>query len=300
VTADDGRADPGTGRADLASGKADLATGRAGGLAALLAVHAETGLTSALRSAIVLADRLAATWDEPTTRPGTGFLTGAAGEGWALLRAAAATGSQRYATAGRTALRHDIGLGERLNRTAQVDTGLDERPNRTNRTMTADAGHVEQPGRAASGDIGLIAAHDDAAPVDIGWCAGLSGAVLARIGATADDVAADKWLDEAVAVLGEHRPLRDTSLCHGELGVAEALIVLAADGDERAAAHRDRCAALLLGALEHAGPRCGTPRGVPSPGLLTGLAGIGFGLLRLGFADQVPSVLLLDPARPPY
>jgi lantibiotic modifying enzyme len=236
-----------------------LGTGRAGGIAALLAVHAETGLTAALRSAVVLADRLADAWDEPTARPDDGLLTGAAGEGWALLRCAAVTGSRRYAAAGRTALKHDRGLAERADRAGQID---------------------------------------------LGWCAGLAGAVLARLGAkddkTADDGGTEKWLDDAVVVLGEHRPLRDTSLCHGELGVAEALVVLAAAGDERAAVHRDRGAALLLGALEQFGPRCGTPHGVPSPGLLTGLAGIGFGLLRLGFADQVPSVLLLDPAMPPY
>jgi lantibiotic modifying enzyme len=221
-----------------------VGTGRAGGLAALLAVHTETGLTAALRSARILADRLAASWDEPHERATHGMLAGAAGEGWALLRAAEVTGSQRYAEAGRTALRHDRNLAEYLTE-----------------------------------------------PVDLSWCGGLSGAVLA---------ATD--LDEntrAVQVLGERRPLRDTSLCHGELGVVEALVVLADKrDDDRAAMYRDRAAALLLGALEQFGPRCGTPRGVPSPGLLTGLAGIGYGLLRLGFADQVPSVLLLDPAKP--
>jgi len=226
VAADDGRG-------------AGLATGRAGGLASLLAVHAETGMPAALRSALTLADRLAATWDGPVDRK-PGLLYGAAGDGWALLRAAAVTGSARYAAAGHTALRHDTGLtGQRH---------------------------------------------------DIGWCGGLAGAVLARIDTEVDN--------QAVTVLGEHRPLADTSLCHGELGVAEALIALAARGDEWAAGYRDRGAGLLLGALEQFGPRCGTPRGVPSPGLLTGLAGIGYGLLRLGFADHVPSVLLLDPAMP--
>jgi lantibiotic modifying enzyme len=50
----------------------------------------------------------------------------------------------------------------------------------------------------------------------------------------------------------------------------------------------------VLGSLDQYGARCGTPNEVPTPGLLCGLAGIGYGLLRLGFADQVPSVLLLD------
>ncbi|URN14517.1 hypothetical protein LUW77_30695 [Streptomyces radiopugnans] len=46
--------------------------------------------------------------------------------------------------------------------------------------------------------------------------------------------------------------------------------------------------------MEQQGHRCGTPDHVPSPGLLTGLSGIGYALLRLGFPETVPSVLLLD------
>lgn len=40
---------------------------------------------------------------------------------------------------------------------------------------------------------------------------------------------------------------------------------------------------------------CGTPLWVESPGLMTGLAGIGCGLLRLAEPARVPSVLLLAP-----
>ena len=83
-------------------------------------------------------------------------------------------------------------------------------------------------------------------------------------------------------------PLRDLSLCHGELGAIEALTVLGHTGAV------SRRAGLVLGSLDQYGARCGTPNEVPTPGLLCGLAGIGYGLLRLGFADQVPSVLLLD------
>ncbi|MFS8103382.1 type 2 lantipeptide synthetase LanM family protein [Lentzea alba] len=110
-------------------------------------------------------------------------------------------------------------------------------------------------------------------PADTGWCSGLAGAALAR-----DD-------ERLVCLLAAREPLRDMSLCHGELGVIEAL-----------SAHHPGAAtrrtALLLGALDEHGARCAAPGGVASPGLLTGLAGIGHGLLRRGF--PVPSVLLLD------
>ncbi|WP_245778380.1 type 2 lanthipeptide synthetase LanM family protein [Lentzea xinjiangensis] len=114
-------------------------------------------------------------------------------------------------------------------------------------------------------------------PADIGWCSGLAGVVLARA-------------DERLAgLLAAREPLRDMSLCHGELGVVEAL----AAHHPGAAARRT---ALVLGALDDHGPRCATPGGVPSPGLLTGLSGIGHGLLRQGF--PLPSVLQLHPSPP--
>ncbi|MET9225285.1 type 2 lanthipeptide synthetase LanM family protein [Lentzea sp. NPDC003310] len=108
---------------------------------------------------------------------------------------------------------------------------------------------------------------------DTGWCGGLAGVALAR-----DD-------ERLAGLLASTPPLRDMSLCHGELGVVEAL----AAHHPSAAARR---VALVLGALEEHGARCATPGGVPSPGLLTGLAGIGHGLLRQGFA--IPSVLQLQ------
>jgi hypothetical protein len=118
---------------------------------------------------------------------------------------------------------------------------------------------------------------------DLGWGAGAAG--LAIAGGDVDPLLRDRPV------------LADLSLCHGELGIAEALTVLAGR-DDRVAATRRRRAGLILDAYGRYGAVCGTPGGVTSPGLLTGLAGIGYGLLRLGFADRVPSALLLQPAHP--
>ncbi|WP_394621119.1 type 2 lanthipeptide synthetase LanM family protein [Lentzea sp. JNUCC 0626] len=131
----------------------------------------------------------------------------------------------------------------------------------------------DEPSQLAARDFLECDALD---PTDIGWCTGLAGVALAR-------------QDERLAgLLASREPLRDMSLCHGELGVVEALAV----HHPSAATRRT---ALLLGTLEENGPHCATPGGVPSPGLLTGLAGIGHGLLRQGF--PIPSVLL--PHSPP-
>ncbi|WP_344342986.1 lanthionine synthetase LanC family protein, partial [Kitasatospora putterlickiae] len=103
------------------------------------------------------------------------------------------------------------------------------------------------------------------------------------------------WAQRAVRNTARAAPLGDHSLCHGELGVLELL------GRHGPAAGRTpwvRRAGALLAAVDQDGPRSGAPDQVPHPGLLTGLAGIGHGLLRLGFPDQVPPALLLRPRVP--
>jgi lantibiotic modifying enzyme len=44
---------------------------------------------------------------------------------------------------------------------------------------------------------------------------------------------------------------------------------------------------------------CGSPTGVETPGLMTGIAGIGYTLLRHAHPRAVPSVLLLAASEPP-
>jgi lantibiotic modifying enzyme len=123
-----------------------------------------------------------------------------------------------------------------------------------------------------------------------GWCRGTAGSLLARacLPALADG------LDEGARLVAGWPVLEDLSLCHGEAGVADVLTVVAATTQSRAAyrAQRHR-AGLLLDVVSRHRSLCGTPGGVPTPGLLSGLAGIGYGLLRLGFAERVPSALLL-------
>ncbi|MEU4190550.1 type 2 lanthipeptide synthetase LanM family protein [Kribbella sp. NPDC026611] len=127
-------------------------------------------------------------------------------------------------------------------------------------------------------------------PGGYGWCSGDAGTAMARWAA---GVPAD--LDIYLRTAAERPVLADMSLCHGELGAVESLVWLAEREHPAAEAVRRRRAGLVLAAVQQYGPQCGTPRAVPSPGLLTGLAGIGYGLLRLAFAERVPSVLLLEP-----
>ncbi|MFG1678313.1 type 2 lanthipeptide synthetase LanM family protein [Micromonospora sp. NPDC049282] len=154
----------------------------------------------------------------------------------------------------------------------------------------------------ADGRAGVAwARRDDAAvaalslpdTADHGWCGGAAGIVSVRGVQPGDDPA------RIIRRFAQRPVLRDLSLCHGELGVVEALVVLAAFEPDRSVQRALRWrAGLVLDAIERYGPCCGTPDGVATPGLLNGLAGIGYGLLRLGFPAQVPSVLLLKPGRP--
>jgi lantibiotic modifying enzyme len=151
-------------------------------------------------------------------------------------------------------------------------------------TGRGDAGRVTAASRAclvrgATGRTGRRAGP--------GWCQGDAGTALAlsRLG---DDSA----LATMIAVLSERPVSRDLSPCHGETGIADALLALAAPP-----AVRRRRAGLILGALQWRGPGCGTPGAVVTPGLLTGLSGIGYALLRLAAPDRVPSALLLQSSR---
>jgi lantibiotic modifying enzyme len=91
---------------------------------------------------------------------------------------------------------------------------------------------------------------------------------------------------------------RNHSLCHGDLGnldfLLEASRVLR---DSGLAAEVNRIAGGILAGVEAAGWECGVPLGVEVPGLMTGLAGIGYELLRLAEPERVPSILALDPPR---
>jgi type 2 lantibiotic biosynthesis protein LanM len=56
-----------------------------------------------------------------------------------------------------------------------------------------------------------------------------------------------------------------------------------------------RWAGAILDGGERDGWRCGGPSGIEIPGLMLGLAGIGYGLLRLAEPERVPPVLVLAP-----
>ncbi|MFD7679538.1 lanthionine synthetase LanC family protein, partial [Streptomyces sp. NPDC060187] len=124
------------------------------------------------------------------------------------------------------------------------------------------------------------------------WTTGLPGVAAAAVHLPRHE----DGLATRLSALGDGT---DLSAGHGAFGALEALSMLAGRGDATAATALTRTSGRLLAAIEGQQHRCATPDQVPSPGMLTGLAGIGYGLLRLCSPDRVPSALLLEHFRPP-
>ncbi|MEU9731446.1 type 2 lanthipeptide synthetase LanM family protein [Streptomyces sp. NPDC048002] len=123
---------------------------------------------------------------------------------------------------------------------------------------------------------------------ELSWWEGLAGrtaSLLPDAISGAQDLPAARLADAPIGP--------DLSLAHGALGRLEALAALAAQGDHSARSALHRHSGQVLALVEAQGHRCATPDHVPSPGLMTGLAGIGYGLLRLAHPESVPSLLLL-------
>jgi lantibiotic modifying enzyme len=130
-------------------------------------------------------------------------------------------------------------------------------------------------------------------------CHGAPGIGLARLRMlrrTADhDLERD--VDAALETTLRYGWGRNHSLCHGDLGNLELLLdaSLASD-DDRLSDELARASAAVVDDIDRRGWRCANPDELESPELMTGLAGIGYALLRLAAPRLVPSVLVLSAA----
>jgi type 2 lantibiotic biosynthesis protein LanM len=257
----------------------DMVGGAAGCIGSLLALYHCVPAERTLATAVQCGDRLLAraqatgqgcAWVTPIgAKPLTGFAHGAAGIAWSLLKLAALTGEERFRTAADGAIAYERSL-------FSPETG--NWPDlRANDTAT---GSNEQQRYL------------------VGWCHGAPGIGLARLLGLRHLEDAQTRAEITVALqttLGQGFG-DNHSLCHGDLGNMELLIQAPAMlADSRCPAEVDSQAALILGSIRGNGWRCGTPSNVESPGLMTGLAGIGYGLLRLAAPTKVPAVLVLAP-----
>jgi type 2 lantibiotic biosynthesis protein LanM len=246
----------------------DVVGGAAGCLAALLGLHSQRPAGPALSLALRCGERLLARarpmepglgWvlELAGQHPLAGFSHGAAGISWALLQLDAVVGDGRFEQAARGALKYERSL------------------------YRASGGWPDLRFGTLAGQHSMCA-----------WCHGAPGIALGRLDSLRflDDAAMREDIATAVGATLADGFGKGHSLCHGDLGNLEP-IALAAEvlGDP------DLAGGVLASIREH-GYRFGLLNRGEIPGLMLGLAGIGYGLLRLAAPDRVPSVLRL--ARP--
>lgn len=135
----------------------------------------------------------------------------------------------------------------------------------------------------------------------VAWCHGAPGIGLSRL-AMRRHFAADptggleRDIEKALAETLRRGFGMNHSLCHGDFGNLDLFLEHARqDPAKRWLGEARRLGAAILASIRDKGWISGVPHGFETPGLMNGLAGIGYGLLRLAAPEKVPSVLLLAP-----
>lgn len=250
----------------------DVLGGIAGAVVPLLHLAEHTGDDRWVELAARAGDRLAAAavCDGDTARWPTrrwpqgigGFSHGSTGIGWALARLSLVTGE--HAELAAAAFAHEETLFD-----PERGSWLDARETEP---LTGQA-----------------------------WCHGAGG-----VGVVAADLLRrtgdERHLDvlrRAVAAVWTKGLGFNHTLCHGDLGCWEVLAAALEFGVAPPEVDRERLAAQIVGSIERHGPVCGLANDAFTPGLLPGVGGMPYQLLRMDPACRLPSVLVLDlPARP--
>jgi type 2 lantibiotic biosynthesis protein LanM len=259
----------------------DIIGGAAGCLAGLFALHKCQPSARLLALARQCGDHLlqnsislpnGAGWQSPGVKqPLAGFSHGAAGISALLMELAALTGEEKYHETALAAIAHERTLffGKAQNWPNRSELSPDETNEESlaNHCMTA-------------------------------WCHGAPGVGLGRLRAWpfySEASVADE-INIAVKTTLETGLGANHSICHGDLGNLDFLLQASlAFSDSSLQQRVYQLAGSLQRCIEEHGWLCGVPFGVETPGLMNGLAGIGYGLLRLSDPKRVPSLLTLSP-----
>jgi type 2 lantibiotic biosynthesis protein LanM len=134
------------------------------------------------------------------------------------------------------------------------------------------------------------------------WCHGAPGIGMARLATPVEGDEERRRSEVAAALAGTaaHGFGGPDILCHGALGNLDLLLLAAAEEGERASRYEAlRRAEVVVDRRRRTGAwRFDKASGLDGPGLMTGIAGIGYQLLRLADPEAVPSVLTLEGPRP--
>ncbi|HBW49890.1 MAG TPA: type 2 lantipeptide synthetase LanM [Herpetosiphon sp.] len=260
----------------------DLMAGAAGSLLVGLRLYAQQPSAELYTSLVACGEHLLAnsqaeelgrSWQTITDaeQPALGGLAhGTAGIAWALIELAQLTNDQRYRESGLQALAYDNSLF--------VADQQNWRDIRTAKTK----------GNQQSDDLVICMA---------AWCHGASGIGISRLAMLRclDDPTINHDLQQALATTLTQGFGMNHSLCHGDFGNL-ALIQAAAKhyADQQLADQAQTIASELFASIQRDGYRCGVQYGAQPPGLMTGIAGIGYGLLQQAAPNVVPLVTFLE------
>lgn len=256
--------------AAAADRSSDVLTGIAGAIPPLLALARAGGEPRHRAMASELGDLLEARcrregatafWVDQERWPDGlgGFAHGVTGIGWALSKLARAGGEERHAALAEAAFAFEEALFD-----AQEGNWLDLR----------GIDGIRSTAAWCHGAVGIGLAHAD---LDPSLQRTTSRLQVARAAAAA-----------ARLGLGWNH-----CLCHGDLGSWELLDRAIAADLAPPGVSREGLLAEILGSIENHGPVCGSIREVFMPGLMTGLGGIAYQLLRAHPGSDLPSVLTL-------
>jgi type 2 lantibiotic biosynthesis protein LanM len=247
----------------------DLLSGCAGAIVPLLALASKTGDKSYVGIAEQLGDLLheraqhrdgQAYWPNASSPEGMGgFAHGVTGIGWALTQLARATECARYEQLAQEAF-------------AFQDALFDEQDQNWRDLRKL-------------GDATTIAA----------WCHGAVGIGLAHLNldSTLSQPSTRKLMRRAAAATWRMGMGSNHCACHGDLGAWELLNHAIAAGEAPQELTASKLLDAILTSLEQDGPTCGMGRTAFTPGLLPGLGGVAYQLMRAHPEHGLPSILTL-------
>ncbi|HEX7153219.1 MAG TPA: type 2 lanthipeptide synthetase LanM family protein [Thermoanaerobaculia bacterium] len=132
----------------------------------------------------------------------------------------------------------------------------------------------------------------------LAWCHGAPGIGLARVAGLSwlDDDEVRREIDVAVQATLAKGFGENHSLCHGDLGNLELLFEAArVNGDAALEERAWQLAGGIADSIRAQGFLFGLPGSIETPGLMAGLAGVGYGLARLARPELFPRLLTLEP-----
>ena len=245
----------------------DVLSGTAGAIPSLLALARRSGNVRYLQMARALGDTVCeqarrkngqACWLHEQWPKGVGgFAHGTTGMGWALTLLARATGESRYAELAQEAFAFEDAL---------FDEGEQN---------WLDLRNLEGAKSAAA------------------WCHGAVGIGLAHVDLDPRFELPQTRLRVRRAAAATRRLGLGWNhcACHGDLGSWELLEHALRAGEAPDGLTREGLLASILTSIEEHGPSCGLARDAFAPGLLAGVGGVAYQLLRAHPEHELPSIL---------